>query len=128
MSDNGDPKKEQEQPEEKVQTTEEGHLAKIQVGDKEYKVVNTATVIEIIVHRLEDGREISQVIAHEFMMADHKQYMVRLLTDAIMTVMRAQKRKSMIHLASQAIVNRIKRERNRKKGGAFGGGNGKIIH
>ena len=101
-----------EQPEEKVATDEQGHLAKIKVGDTEYKVVNSAEVIGIWVHKLENGQEVSQVIAHEFMMVDHKAYMIRLLTDAIMTVMRAKNRTSYIKLVSEAMFNKL---RNRTK-------------
>lgn len=103
-------------PEEKVATNPEGHLAKIKVGDKEYKVVNTCTMIEIMVHKLENGQEISQVVAHEFMMADHKAYMIRLLTDAINTVARAKKRTNYIKLASEALFNKL---RNRSKLSSF---------
>lgn len=120
--DNGKPKKQEpETVEEKVQTDKEGHLAKITVGDKEYKVVNSCTMLEIIVHKLENGQEVSQLIAHEFMMVDHKAYMVKLLTDAIDKVMRAQKRKSMIKLCSSAMFNKLRREVKGKCGGAFGG-------
>jgi len=106
--------KEQEQ-QEKAQTDEEGHLAKIKVGDKEYKVVNTAKVIEIIVHRLENGKEVSQVIAHEFMMVEHKKYMVKLLTEAINTVMRAEKRSNMVRIVSEAMFNKLKNHRRRMR-------------
>jgi len=111
---NGDKPEQDKQPEETVATNKEGHLAKIKVGDKEYKVVNSAEIIGIWAHKLEDGREISQVIAHEFMMADHKSYMVRLLTDAINTVMRTKKRTSYVKLASEALFNKM-RNRNRLK-------------
>lgn len=127
MSTDEQPEKDQEEREERVQTDEEGHLAKIEVNGKEHKVVNSCTMMEILVHKLEDGREISQVIAHEFMMADHKEYMVKMLTDAITTVMRAKKRSSLISTVGQGIINRIKRERNKKKGGAFGGSKDKKI-
>lgn len=93
---------------EKVATNDAGHLAKIKVGDKEYKVVNTVTMYEILVHKLENGKEISQVVAHEFMMVEHKPYMVKLLTDAIMTVMRATKREPMIKLVSRALYNKLR--------------------
>jgi hypothetical protein len=75
-------------------------------------VVNSAEVIGIWVHKLENGQEVSQVIAHEFMMVDHKAYMIRLLTDAIMTVMRAKNRASYIKLVSEAMFNKL---RNRTK-------------
>lgn len=98
------------EPEEKVQTNEEGHLGKIKVGDKEYRVVNTVKMVEIMVHKLENGQEISQVIAHEFMMAEHKEYMVKLLTDAIMTVMRAKKRANMVKLLGQGVYHNLRRK------------------
>ncbi|RKY32673.1 MAG: hypothetical protein DRP74_02220 [Candidatus Omnitrophota bacterium] len=104
---NGEKKEEIKKPD--TETNKEGHLAKLTIGDKEYKVVNTVTVMEIIVHKLEDGREVSQVIAHEFMMVNHKTYMVRLLTDAIMTVMRARARKPLIKLMSEATFNKLRR-------------------
>ena len=117
----------EEQPlrlnEEKATTKDNGHLSKIMVGDKEYKVVDTVTVMELVVHKLESGQEISQVIAHEFMMVDHKSYMVRLLTDAINTVVKAKKRKNMIKLCSEALFNQMRRGQNQRKqsSGAFGG-------
>ena len=97
----------------------------LRVEGKEVKVIDSVTTMEIVIHKMEDGREVSQVIAHEFMMTDHKVYLVRLLTDAIMTVMRARKRSPMIKLASQAIFNRLKRINNasNKKSKGFGGGN-----
>src|SRR3990167_9318901 len=113
-------KKAQEEKKEQVAVNDTGHLAKIKVGDVEYKVVNSVEVISIMVHKLENGKEISQVIAHEFMMADHKRYMVELLTQAINTVMKAEKRKSILHMATQAVMNRINRERNKKQGRGFG--------
>lgn len=97
--------------EEKVAIDKEGHLGKIKVGDKEFKIVNSCTMVEILVHKLENGQEVSQVIAHEFMMVDHKKYMVKLLTDAINTVMRAEKRQSYIKLASEAMFNKLRRSR-----------------
>src|SRR3990172_6600013 len=100
--------------EEKATTKDNGHLSKIMVGDKEYKVVDTVTVMELVVHKLESGQELSQVIAHEFMMVDHKSYMVRLLTDAINTVVRTKKRTSYVKLASEALFNKM-RNRNRLK-------------
>jgi hypothetical protein len=103
-------------PEEKVATNPEGHLAKIKVGDVEYKVVNSVTMIEIMVHKLENGQEVSQVVAHEFMMVDHKTYMIRLLTDAINTVARAKKRTNYIKLASEVLFNKL---RNRSKLSSF---------
>ena len=106
---------EPKQPEEKIKTNEEGHLATFTVDGKEYKVVNSCKMIDIWVHKLENGKEVSQVVAHEFMMVDHKTYMIRLLTDAIMTVMRAKKRTSMVKLVAEAGFNRIRRFLNNKK-------------
>lgn len=107
----------------KAQTDESGKLTKIKVGDKEYNVINSVQMIEIVVHKLDDGKEYAQVVAHEFMMTEHKPYMVKLLTDAINTVMRAEKRQNYIKLASEAMFNRLrnnlgfKRFLNNKKGG-----------
>ena len=109
-----------QEQDERVATNEDGHLTTIKVNGKEVKVVNSVCVMQIMVHKLENGQEASQVIAHEFMMVDHKRYLVRLLTEAINTVMRAEKRKPLIHLATEAIVNRLRREHNSGKG-AFGG-------
>lgn len=108
MGDNGKLKKEDSK--QGAPKQDEGHLGVIRIGDKDVKVLNTATMIEIRVHKLENGKEVSQVIAHEFMMTDHKQYMVRLLTDAIMTVMRATKRENMVKLASEAMFNKLRRQ------------------
>ena len=101
----------QDQSEGQVSTDQQGHLAKIKVGDQEFKVTNSAEMIGIWVHKLENGKEVSQVVAHEFMMTDHKAYMIRLLTDAINTVARAKKREPMIKLASEAMFNRLRRSR-----------------
>lgn len=109
--DNGSKLSNETKPEEKIAANEEGHLAKIKVGDKEYKIVNSCTMLEIIVHKLENGQEVSQVIAHEFMMVDHKKYMIKLLTDAINMVMRAEKRNNYIKLASEAMFNKLRRSR-----------------
>lgn len=101
----------QEAPKEKVQTNQDGHLAKIRVGDQEYKVVNSCTMMEIVVHKLENGKEVSQVIAHEFMMTDHKPYMIHLLTDAINTVARARRSQPLIKTISEAAFNKLRRSR-----------------
>jgi len=105
LNDKGEPVK--EPPQEKVKTNDKGHLAVIKIGDVEYKVVNTVSLMEIVVHKLENGQEVSQVIAHEFMMADHKAYMVKNLTDAINTVMRAKKREGTIRLVSKAAMHKL---------------------
>lgn len=112
MGDNGDPKLSNEGQEQKL-------LATVKIEGEEHKILNSVTVIEIVVHKLDNDKELSQVIAHEFMMTDHKTYMLRLLTDAIMTVARARKRKPMIKLATEAMFNRLRRG-SRK--GAFGKG------
>ena len=118
--DNGEIKKKAQ----KVIEPEEGHLGKVTIDGKEVKIVDTTTVIEIRVHKLENGKELSQVVAHEFMMTDHKSYMIMLLTEAINTVMKAIRRTPALKVASQAIMNRIKREFNQKRrnGGGFGKG------
>lgn len=77
---------------------EEKKINKIVIDGKEQNVINSVTVIEIIAHKLEDGSEIRQVIAQEFMMIKHKAYMVKVLTDAINTVMRAVARTPKIDL------------------------------
>lgn len=69
---------------------------KIIIDGKECEIVNSVTVMEIIAHKLDNGREIQQVIAQEFMMVDHKPYMIKCLTDAINTIMRAQRRENKI--------------------------------
>lgn len=95
-------------------------LGTLKVGDKEYKILDTVKVIEIIVHKLENGQEISQVIAQEFMMTEHKKYLVRLLTKSIDTVMEAKKRDPIIKLASEVVLNKLRRLTNFNKKGAFG--------
>ena len=110
----GDNRKEQK-PEKAAITNEQGNLTKIKVGDKEYSVVNSTEAIGIWVHKLENGQEVSQVIAHEFMMTDHKNYMVKLLTDAITTVMRAQKRQNYVKLCSEAMFNKMRNNSRLKK-------------
>lgn len=85
-------------------TTEEGHLATIEVNGKDVKVVNSVVMLEIVVHKLEDGSEVQQVVAHDFMMVDHKPYMVKLLTDAINTVMKARNKKSSLIKAVSTVV------------------------
>jgi len=96
---------------EKVATDEKGHVKKIVVNGKELEIVNTVTMMEIVIHKLVDGTELQQVIAHEFMMVDHKPYMVRMLTEAINTVMKTKKRKSSIAVVGQALMNKINRSR-----------------
>jgi hypothetical protein len=101
--------------------TEEGQaIASVKINGKDVKIINTATVLEIRAHKLEDGRELSEVVAHEFMMVDHKKYLVRLLTDAIMTVVRATKREPLIKLASQAMFNKLRRQAKANRRGMFG--------
>jgi len=104
-----------EEPKEQVQVDENQKLTKIKVGDKEVEVVNTVTMIEIVVHKLVTGQEIQQVIAHDFMMADHKVYMVKMLTDAINVVMRAKKAKPLISMVSKAMMNKYFNNRPRMK-------------
>lgn len=97
-------KNEKEIKEPNCETNEEGHLGSIEIDGKQVKIVNTATVVEILAHRLENGREVTQVVAHEFMMVEHKAYMVRLLTDAINTVMKANNKKASLVKAVSAVV------------------------
>ena len=98
----------EEKPQEQIAADADNKLTKVKAADgKEYNVVNTATVIEIVVHKLDNGQEVSQVVAHEFMMVDHKRYMVKLLCDAIDVVMKAKKREPMIKLISKAMMNKL---------------------
>lgn len=103
--------------------TLDGKLKEIEIEGKMIKIVNTVTVMEIIVHKLETGQELSQVVAHEFMMVDHKQYMVKLLTEAMNTVMRAgNKKASIIKTVSTLVAHKLglltpmNREARRKLG------------
>ena len=93
----------------------------VNIGGKDFPVVNSATVMEIVVHKLESGQELTQVVAHEFMMSDHKPYMIRLLTQAMNMVMSATKRKPLLYSVSQAVINQIKRNKPRM-GDIFIGG------
>lgn len=85
-------------------TNEEGHLGSMEIDGKQVKVVNSCTMIEIVVHKLETGQEVSQVLAHDFMMVDHKPYMIRLLTDAINTVTKASNKKAGLIKAVGSVV------------------------
>lgn len=90
------------------ETDDGGHLATVEVNGKRVKVVNTCTMLEIVVHKLEDGRELTQVVGHDFMMVDHKPYMVGLLTEAINTVMKAtNKRSSLIKAVSTVVAAKL---------------------
>ena len=111
---------------------------------KEYEVVNTVTVMEIVAHKLENDQEIPQFIAPEFMMVDHKDYMVNILTKAILAVvdaeynnvqpknlqlsltmkyltsamrniMKGQKRENLVKVASKAMLDRLRKPRIRDK-------------
>lgn len=91
------------------------------------KVVNSVTLIEIRVHKLDNGKEKTEVIGQEFMMCDHKVYMIDKLIEAMRIVNHAIRRKPLIHTASQIsnvklkqLWNNIKRKKNLKKGGSFG--------
>jgi hypothetical protein len=87
-----------------VETTEEGHLGSVEVDGKMVKVVNSCTMIQIVVHKLEDGREVQQLIAQDFMMVDHKAYMVKLCTYAIDTIMKTTNKKASLIKAVSAVV------------------------
>lgn len=88
--------------------TEGGRIKSLMIDGKQVKVVNTVTLMEIIVHKLEDGREVTQCIAQDFMMTEHKEYMVRQLTDAINMVMRAAtKRSGLIKAVSKAVAHKL---------------------
>lgn len=49
-------------------------------------IVNTVTIMEIRVHLLANGKERTEVIAHEFMMTEHKRYMIDKLCEALLRV------------------------------------------
>ncbi len=108
-----------EQKKANAETTAEGHLATIEINGKQVKVVNTVTMMEIVVHKLEDGTEVNQFIAHDFMMVDHKSYMIKLLTDAINTVAKATNKKaSLIKCVSTVVAQKLglmNREELRKR-------------
>ena len=98
-----------------------GHLAVLKIGGVEHKVVNTCTVMEIIAHKLENGQEVRQVIAQEFLMTGHKGYLVKALTDAINTVMGAKKASNLVKGCTEAMFNKMRRGMGKAKG-AFGKG------
>jgi len=100
---------------EKVATDDQGKVNKIFINGEEVEIVNSVTIMEVVVHKLVNGQEVQQLIAHEFMMTDHKPYMVRQLTEAINTVVRAKRRKSIISDVSQALVNKLTRARIKDK-------------
>jgi hypothetical protein len=49
-------------------------------------IVNSITVMEIRVHLLANGKERTEVIAHEFMMTEHKGYMIDKLCEALLRI------------------------------------------
>jgi len=98
----------------------DGELKDLTKGKPEEKptdVINTVTMMEVRVHQQRDGRERVELVAQEFMMIDHKTYMIHLLTDCINMVARAQKRKREVKLVTPAMLNSIKN----RISGAFGG-------
>ncbi len=118
IAENGEPIVKEEAPapeaKSKIAVDAENKLTKIMGPDgKEHKVINSVTVMEIMVHKLENGQELSQVVAHEFMMVDHKTYMVKLLTEAINTVMHATKREPMVKLVGKAFASKLGFFKNR---------------
>lgn len=100
---------------EKDPVTDENDKGMKVVGSdgKVHKVVNSATVMELRVHKLENGSEHFQLVAHEFMMVDHKPYMIRLLTEAMNTVMRAKKRQHMGKMIGKALSTKFGRFKER---------------
>ena len=121
---------------------QDSHIGVVSLDGKELKVMNSVTVLSIQVDKLEDGREVSRLIAHEFMMTKHKAYMTGLLTWAIMKVYKIIKPKYQKYLirhicdgintvarATKRAPNKVKiatenqfnRLRNRVKG-SFGKG------
>ena len=49
-------------------------------------IVNSVTLMEIRVHLLANGKERTEVIAHEFMMTEHKPYMIDKLCEALVRI------------------------------------------
>lgn len=102
------PAENKEAPKAQIAVDGDNRVTKVKGTDgKEYVVVNSATLMEIVVHKLENGQELSQVIAHEFMMVDHKRYLIKHLCDAIDTVMKAKKRAPLVKMLSAAAINRL---------------------
>jgi len=52
------------------------------------EIVNSVTIMEIRVHLLANGKERTEVIAHEFMMTEHKPYMIDKLAEALVRISR----------------------------------------
>ncbi len=50
------------------------------------EIVNTITIMEIRVHLLANGKERTEIIAHEFMMVEHKGYMIDKLSEALLRI------------------------------------------
>ena len=72
---------------------QDSHIGVVNLDGKELKVMNSVTVLSIQVDKLEDGREVSRLISHEFMMTEHKAYLTGLLTWAITKVFKVIKPK-----------------------------------
>ena len=51
-------------------------------------VVNSVTIMEVRVNLLANGRERTEVIAHEFMMTEQKRYMIDKLCEALVRISR----------------------------------------
>ena len=51
-------------------------------------VVNSMTIMEVRVNLLANGKERTEVIAHEFMMTEHKRYMIDKLCEALVRISR----------------------------------------
>lgn len=52
------------------------------------EIVNTVTLMEIRLHLLANGKERTEVIAHEFMMTEQKRYMIDKLAEAMLRLSR----------------------------------------
>lgn len=99
-------------PEEKP----EGHIGSMEVDGVEHKIINSVTLIEIRIHKLENNREATQVIAEEFMMTDYKKYMIIHLTEAINIVMNAKRRNNVLKLSSGILKQKFRNFwKNRRK-------------
>lgn len=106
----------------KIPEENKDHLGVINIDGKDVKVIDCVTMIEVRVVKLENGKEFSQLIADEKMMINHKPYMTRLLTDAILAVAKAglRKKQGPIKTISEGgLKNLLGRLKNRKNG-AFG--------
>jgi phenylpyruvate tautomerase PptA (4-oxalocrotonate tautomerase family) len=83
---------------------------------KKPKIVNTVTLLEIRVHKLDNDKERTEVICQEMMATEYKQYTISKLLEALSIINRAVKRESLVKPVSNALWNKLKK----KTKGAFG--------